>query len=57
MGLDVLPFRAVNFGILPTDLAVLFLTDEALLQQEPQGQHSVIVVDGILQVHVGFLPL
>lgn len=57
MWLDVLPPRLEKFGVVPTNFAVLILADEAPLQQETQGQYSVIVVDGILQVHVGFLPL
>ena len=53
MWLDVLPPRLEKFGVVPTNFAVLVLADEAPLQQEAQGQHGIIVVDGILQFHSG----
>ena len=51
MWLDVLLSRAENFGVVPTDFAVLILADEAPLQQETQGLQCVIVVDGAFQIH------
>lgn len=51
MWLDVLPPWLENFGVVPTNFAVLVLADEAPLQQETQSQHSVIVVDGAIQIH------
>ena len=51
MWLDVLPPWLENFGVVPTNFAVLVLADEAPLQQEAQGLHCVIVVDAVLRFH------